>query len=108
MSRMTQRQVDRLPGPPPGRAQAIHRISDTPGMMLVVGRRRRTFAFQFDVGGRSRRKTLRATNIADARVEAGGLKEQMANGNYVGPRQLRRMAREAMPDGPPTLRAAID
>src|SRR5262245_33777913 len=102
---MTQRQVDGLPGPAGGRAQAIHG-TDFPGLLVVVGRRGRRFAFQFDVreGDRrvSRRKVLEATTIGAARTEAGALKAAMASGQYVAPARRKALASIAAQNQPVT------
>jgi len=104
---MTQRQVERLPGPEPGKAQRVH-VTDTPGLLVVVGKRRRTFAGQFDMlrDGRrvSVRKKLEAEQIAEARIELGRLRADMAKGRDPSVRRAKVQA----PSGPVTLGDALD
>src|SRR5690606_8374868 len=68
--------------------QKVYRFSDQPGLLLVVGTRTKTFAYQSDAGGQSRRVALgRYPHMpADAaRVRALELASQVARGRALTP-----------------------
>lgn len=79
-------QLERLPLPPSG--QRVYRFMDPPGPLLVVGKRSKTFAFQSDAGGTSRRVAIGrypylSTNAA--RILALDLASQVARGRGIAP-----------------------
>src|SRR4051812_19247718 len=67
-----------------GSKQQVYRFEEPPGMLLVVGTRSKTFAFQSDVGGMSRRLALgrypHGLSVDAARARALELASQVARG----------------------------
>jgi integrase len=80
------------------RRQRVYRFEQPPGLLLVVGTHKKTFAFQSDAGGTSRRKALGAFGewtVDDARTAALQEAARVARGHAVAPNP-RRTLRDAM------------
>lgn len=96
--KLTRAEVEKLPHPSSG--QKVYRFKDPHGLLLVIGTRSKTFAFQSDAGGQSRRVALgRYPHMStdEARVRGLGLSTQVAKGRAISPnpRQTLHDAMEA-------------
>lgn len=96
--KLTRAEVEKLPHPSSG--QKVYRFKDPHGLLLVVGTRSKTFAFQSDAGGQSRRVALGRyphMSIDEARVRGLSLGTQVAKGSAISPnpRQTLQDAMEA-------------
>jgi integrase len=84
--KLTRTEVEKLRGPDTG--QKVYRFREPPGLLLVVGTRTKTFAFQSDTGGTSRRIALGRypfMSVDTARIRALDLASQVARGRAIAP-----------------------
>src|SRR5688572_19822061 len=84
--KLTRTAVEKLPLSASG--QKVYRFKEPPGLLLVVGTGSKTFAFQSDANGGSRRVTLGRypqVTVDAARIRALDLSAQVARGRAIAP-----------------------
>ncbi len=96
--KLTRAEIEKLPHTTTG--QKVYRFKDPHGLLLVVGTRSKTFAYQSDAGGQSRRVALGRyphMSIDEARARGLSLGTQVAKGRAISPnpRQTLHDAMEA-------------
>ncbi len=83
---LTRKSIDSLPLTKSG--QRVYRFIEPPGLLMVVGKRTKTFAFQSDANGTSRRVALGRypfLSMDAARIRALDLASQVARGRAIAP-----------------------